>query len=90
MKILEQSLIMADESKATEMDECNKSMVKEIEKKYKNLDESPYDEKELLETMSNRLKSKNKCEFAYMLMKIGIEQQQISEDVILEEEEGGE
>jgi len=89
-KIIEQSLIMADEGKAAEMDECNNSMVKEIEKKYKNIDESALNEQELLETMSNRLKSKKKCEFAYMLMKIGLEQQQISEDALIEEEEGGE
>jgi hypothetical protein len=89
-KIIEQSLIMADEGKAAEMDECNNSMVKEIEKKYKNIDESALNEQELLETMSNRLKSKKKCEFAYMLMKIGLEQQQISEDDLIEEEEGGE
>jgi hypothetical protein len=88
-KILQQSLIMADEGKAAEMDECNNSMAKEIDKKYKNLDESSFNEQELLETMSNRLKSKNKCEFAYMLLKIGLEQQQISEDALIEEEEEG-
>ena len=89
MKVVEQSLIMADEGKAAEMDECNNKMVKEIEKKYKNLDDTNFSESEMLAIMIDRLKSKKKCEFAYMLMKIGLEQQN-SEEIIEEDVEGDE
>lgn len=86
-KVIQQSMIMADETRAVEMDDCNNKMVQEIEKKYKNVDETGFNEQDMINTMLERLGSKKKCEFAYMLMKIGMEQEQLSEDVLIEEEE---
>jgi len=84
-KVITQSLIMADESKAVEMEDCSKNMVAEIEKKYRDLDVLNFSEKKLLSDMLNRLKSKKKCEFVYTLVKIGMEQQN-QEDVNVDEE----
>jgi hypothetical protein len=88
-KVVTQSLIMADETKAIEMDDCSKNMVAEIEKKFKNIDNAYFSEEKLLGDMLNRLKSKKKCEFAYTLMKIGMEQQN-QEDINVEENNEGE
>lgn len=88
-KVVTQSLIMADETKAIEMDDCSKNMVAEIEKKFKNIDNAYFSEEKLLGDMLNRLKSKKKCEFAYTLMKIGMEQQN-QEDINVKENNEGE
>jgi hypothetical protein len=85
-KVIQQSMIMADETKAIEMETCNNMMLEEIEKKYKDVDETGFNEQDMIIKMLERLSSKKKCEFAYMLMKIGMEQEQISEDVLIEEE----
>jgi hypothetical protein len=90
MKIIEQSMLMADEAKAAEMDDCNNTMVREIEKKYKDIDETAFSEEKMLADMVDRLKSKKKCEFAYMLMNIGLEMQNTEEELNEDKSEGGE
>lgn len=93
MRIVEQSLLMASEAKATEFEACNNKMVEEIGTKYADLDDEGITEVEMMNLMLERLGKKKKCEFTYLLMKIGAEQQNNNSEEIIEEEEdvdGGE
>jgi hypothetical protein len=76
IKIVNQADIMSSESKAAEMDLCNNNMIADLERKFADMeDDENFDEAELMNSMLERLSKKTRCEFAYLLLVIGLEQQ---------------
>ena len=91
IKIGEQSEIMSSEEKSAEFDACNNKMVEELTKKYSDVDEADISEEEMLGLMLDRLNKKKKCEFTYVLMKIGMAQKtEIIEEEDVNDSDSGE
>jgi hypothetical protein len=91
IKIGEQSEIMSSEEKSAEFEACNNKMVDELTKKYSDVDEADISEEEMLGLILDRLSKKKKCEFTYVLMKIGMAQNtEIIEEENVNDSDSGE
>lgn len=72
-RIVEQSLLMADEEKTAAMEECNQRMVANLESKYADVsDDNGTSEDDIMLLILSRLESREKCTFAYFLILVGL------------------
>jgi hypothetical protein len=87
--IEEQSKLISSKEKAAELDACGEKMIEELEDKFVSVKSLDRSEEELIEKMLEVLSKKKQCKFAYLLIQMGMGEENYNSEEIIDDNNGG-